>query len=315
MKETPRWMRVTLWAAAIYNLVWGFWVIARPDDLFVLAGIDPPNYPGVWQCVGMIVGVYGIGYACAALDPMRHWPIVLVGLLGKIFGPIGFFSPFILGTADQPGQLPLSWGWTIVTNDLIWWIPFSAILYLTFKSYNEPSQTAPLSVAQAGEQFRTQHGSTLKDLSSNQTLMMVFLRHSGCTFCREALADLGKQITQIRQQGVEPVIVHMGKNTSSDQSFARYGLSDLHRVSDPACQLYRAYDLGRGRWSDLFGPSIWRRGFLAAIVGRHGVGKLGGDGFQLGGLFLIRDNRIVYANRYRSAAERPIYCQIATETT
>ena len=38
----------------------------------------------------MIVGVYGIGYAIASTDPLRHWPIVLVNSLGKIFGPIGF---------------------------------------------------------------------------------------------------------------------------------------------------------------------------------------------------------------------------------
>ena len=42
--------------------------------------------------MGMIVGVYGIGYLIAARDPRTHWPIVLVGLLGKVFGPIGFVA-------------------------------------------------------------------------------------------------------------------------------------------------------------------------------------------------------------------------------
>ena len=39
-----------------------------------------PRYPQIWQCVGMIVGVYGVGYLVAASDPLRHWPIVLVGM-------------------------------------------------------------------------------------------------------------------------------------------------------------------------------------------------------------------------------------------
>jgi hypothetical protein len=59
----------------------------------------------------------------AALDPVRHWPIVLVGLLGKIFGPIGFVG------AAMKGEFPWIAGLTIITNDLIWWLPFAAILW------------------------------------------------------------------------------------------------------------------------------------------------------------------------------------------
>lgn len=70
----------------------------------------------------MIVGVYGIGYWVAASDPQRHWPIVLVGFLGKIFGPIGFLDAYMAGVFN------LKFGLTIITNDLIWWIPFYLIL-------------------------------------------------------------------------------------------------------------------------------------------------------------------------------------------
>jgi hypothetical protein len=70
----------------------------------------------------MIVGVYGIGYAIAASNPLRHWPIVLLGLLGKIFGPIGFVW------AASHGELPWIAGLTILTNDVIWWLPFALIL-------------------------------------------------------------------------------------------------------------------------------------------------------------------------------------------
>lgn len=76
----------------------------------------------------MIVGVYGIGYLIAARNPLRHWPITLVGLLGKILGPIGFVGAVI------DGQLPLAFGVTIITNDLIWWLPFGLILYRAFQA-------------------------------------------------------------------------------------------------------------------------------------------------------------------------------------
>lgn len=119
--QTPGWMRVWLRAAGIYNILWGAGVVLFPLALFEATGLQTPLYPSIWQCVGMIVGVYGIGYWIAATDPARHWPIVLVGLLGKIFGPIGF-----LITASR-GELPWSFGWTILFNDLLWWIPFVLI--------------------------------------------------------------------------------------------------------------------------------------------------------------------------------------------
>ncbi len=122
------WMRWWLLAAAVYNLVFGAWVIAFPTALFNWAGMSPPNYPEIWQCVGMIVGVYGIGYAIASADPLRHWPIVLVGFLGKIFGPIGFAQALLLE------RLPLKFGTILLTNDLVWWIPFGLILLNVWKS-------------------------------------------------------------------------------------------------------------------------------------------------------------------------------------
>ena len=123
----PAWMRVTLVLAAAYNLVWGAWVIVFPNALFDFAGMPAPNYPQIWQCVGMIVGVYGIGYLIAASDPRTHWPIVLVGFLGKVLGPIGFLEALVRG------DFPLRFGATIVTNDLVWWVPFGLILWHAWK--------------------------------------------------------------------------------------------------------------------------------------------------------------------------------------
>lgn len=116
------WMRHWLIAAGIYNLAWGAVTVLFPAWLFLLTGLEEPRYPFIWQCVGMIVGVYGVGYLAAASDPLRHWPIVLVGLLGKIFGPLGYVGGLIRG------DVPLAFGVTLPTNDLLWWIPFAMIL-------------------------------------------------------------------------------------------------------------------------------------------------------------------------------------------
>lgn len=115
-------MRRVLWAAAVYNVAWGAAVVLFPLAPFRWMGVPPPNYPALWQCVGMVVGVYGVGYACAATDPARHWPIVLVGFLGKLLGPVGFLF------AATHGALPWAFGWVNVTNDLLWLVPFALIL-------------------------------------------------------------------------------------------------------------------------------------------------------------------------------------------
>jgi hypothetical protein len=69
-------MKTCLLIAAIYNLAWGAFAIFAPRLPFQWLGIDPPNYPSLWQCIGMIVGVYGVGYAIAAYDTQRHWPTI-----------------------------------------------------------------------------------------------------------------------------------------------------------------------------------------------------------------------------------------------
>ena len=126
----PRWMTWVLYAAGAYNIAWGAFVILFPLAFFRWANVAPPNYPQIWQCLGMVVGVYGVGYAIAARSPFRHWPIILVGFLGKLLGPVGF-----LQTARR-GDWPWAFGWINVTNDLIWLAPFAWILYAAYKHWH-----------------------------------------------------------------------------------------------------------------------------------------------------------------------------------
>ncbi|MEM6363228.1 MAG: SelL-related redox protein [Planctomycetota bacterium] len=313
MSNSPNqpWMTWTLYAAGAYNLLWGTWVITRPMDMFRWTGIPEPTYPGIWQCVGMIVGVYGIGYAVAGTDPIRHWPIVLVGFLGKVLGPIGMLQNVLFIPEQTVGRFPASWLWLNVTNDLIWIIPFAGILYAAFKNWNQPdSNSRYRNIADANASVMTQHGNTLAELNHDRNVLLLFLRHSGCTFCREALADVQQQRQSIEQHATI-VLVHMGvENDATNRYFDHYKLSDVHRISDPDCKLYRTYDLPRGRLGQLFGPSVWLRGFSAAILGRHAVGPLGGDGFQMSGTFVVRNDRIEQRVQHQTVAERPDYCDL-----
>lgn len=117
-----RWARPVLVIAGIYNISWGLFMGMFPRIFFSVIDMQYPAYPWLWQCIGMFVGTFGVGYLLAALRPRRHWPMVFVGLLGKILGPAGFFITWLRG------NIPLNFGITIIFNDLIWWIPFILIL-------------------------------------------------------------------------------------------------------------------------------------------------------------------------------------------
>ena len=109
-------------AAAIYNLVWGTLVVLFPDALFRLIGAPIPTYPPIWQSVGMMVLVYAPGYWWVSRNPQGHARLIVIALMGKVFGPIGF------AWSAATGQLPLAFGLTILTNDLIWWPAFAFFL-------------------------------------------------------------------------------------------------------------------------------------------------------------------------------------------
>ena len=114
--------RPWLLAAAVYNAVWGSASVLFPEAFFWLIGLPQPNYLPLWQVVGMFVLVFAPGYWWAARHPARHRHLVLIGLAGKVLGPVGF------AWSAATGQLPLAFGLTILTNDLVWWPAFGLFL-------------------------------------------------------------------------------------------------------------------------------------------------------------------------------------------
>jgi len=116
--------RPWFYAAALYNLLWGSLTILFPHLFFQLIHVSVSDaLPlSLWQCIGMFVLVYAPAYWWAGRYPARYRHLILIGLLGKVLGPVGFVWAYL------HGQLPLAFGLTNLTNDVIWWPAF--ILYL-----------------------------------------------------------------------------------------------------------------------------------------------------------------------------------------
>lgn len=279
--------RRVLGLAALYNLAWGGFVVSFPNALFDWAGLERPLYPGIWQCVGMIVGVYGIGYWVASWDPYRHWPIVLVGFLGKIFGPIGFIDAYIRGVFN------LKFGATIVFNDLIWWIPFFLILRAAFR---ESENFWSHKKGRLLKELILPSGEGLLARSEGRSVIFHFVRHGGCTFCRESLEEISKaSIELIKDHDV--YVVHMGSPKQGEELSRKYDLKDVTLISDPDLVFYKSFKIRRASFFEAFNPRVLYRGIIAGVLKGHGVGGLGGDGFQMGGSFQVKDRKVIELHR------------------
>jgi hypothetical protein len=306
-EKAPAWALRVLLAAGIYNVLWGAWVVLFPHSWFHWLGMESPRYPELWQCIGMIVGCYGIGYAVAAFNPLRHWPIILVGLIGKVAGPIGFIQALVQET------LPIEFAWMILFNDLIWWVPFSALLLLAYKHHLGDLGQIPEMLLDGWQDYKTENGHRLGVLAQQQPILLIFLRHSGCTFCREMLHDLAQVRNELSDRQVLPVLVHMSAPQDFQKIISNYQLHNVEAVSDPERGLYRAFGLGRGNWVQLFGFPVWQRGWEAGVKSRQGVGMLDGDGFQMPGVFLIDQEEIRESFVHTHAGEKPDYLAMVNQ--
>ena len=157
-------------------------------------------------------------------------------------------------------------------------------------------------------EMQTNTGTTVAALSVTRPVMVVFLRHFGCTFCREALADIAQRRAAIEGGGTRLVFVHMSPADVAERYFRRYDLPGAVHVSDPECRFYRAFGLLKGNFRQLFGLQSWIRGFQAGVVDGHGVGTQQlGDGFQMPGIFVVQGGEIRESFIHKLASDRPDY--------
>lgn len=177
-------------------------------------------------------------------------------------------------------------------------------------SSGQASQAAEM--ATVLQQYRTETGRTLLELVDESPLLLIFLRHFGCSFCRQTLDDVSQIRDVIEGRGVRPVFVHLGTPERAKPYFDYYHLADVARVSDPDATLYArpVFALPRKNpFLHLVVPAVWK-GWLQGALRKHGIGMIQEDGAQMPGIFFLRDRLIVRAFRYRTIADQPDYMKL-----
>lgn len=305
----PGWTRTVLHWGGVYHVFAAAGVVVMGEWLDSRLGAAGPASPLMlegWHAVAVWLAVLGLGFLLAARDAYRHWPVVLMGVLSKLA------SSAWIGWDILQGRTPALMWWWVAVETVAWCIPLLAILQSAYEAGLARRRTIAPEVLRIALHRKTNLGVSLDELSRLSPVLVVFLRHMGCTFCREALADLAAKREKIEREGTRLVLVHMSSEETASRFFARYGFQDVQRISDPGRTLYRAFGLMRGRFGDVLGPKVWWRGFQAGVLGRHGVGPLMGDGFQMPGVFLLFHGEIVRSYRHQSAADRPDYLALVT---
>jgi peroxiredoxin len=167
-------------------------------------------------------------------------------------------------------------------------------------------------VAQALEGIRTESGASLLTLAEASPVLLVFLRHFGCSFCRQAISDISELKGELDKRGVRPVFVHLGTPERAKPFFEYYGIGDVERVSDPEALIYQNPVFALPRMHPaltLLQPSVWV-GWLKGALFKHGIGPIKEDGHQMQGIFFMKGPKIVRQFRYKTIADEPNYLKL-----
>ena len=142
----------------------------------------------------------------------------------------------------------------------------------------------------------------LGSVVDDRPLVLAFVRHFGCVFCREQVKKLQAEAGRMAGAGADLVVVGSGAPTFV-QGFREETGFDGRVLSDPNGKAFEAAGMHRGVLSTL-NPLTAVKGVFAMLRGTK-YGGVQGDNYQQGGVLVIVDGRVVYEYRSRYAGDEP----------
>lgn len=160
--------------------------------------------------------------------------------------------------------------------------------------------------------YRTESNRSLLEVVDEAPVLLIFLRHFGCSFCRQALDQVSLIRNEIAARGARPVFVHLGSPERAKPYFDYYQLSTVERVSNPNASLYQhpAFALARLHpYLNALSLKVWK-GWLSGALRKYGIGRIQEDGHQMPGVFFLKERKIVRGFRYQTIADEPDYLKL-----
>lgn len=294
-----------LFSAGIYHLLWALSVIFFPKYIFYHKTVESLSDTDLRFVIAAFNAALGVAYLTAMSNPLRHWRIILIGFVLKLFVVISYVYTKYTGTTE--GHLIYQKLWS---HQIIWLPLFAYILYCTYYYQqmldNELIRLNHQSVDELLKVYETNKKNNLIDLSNQQPVLLVFLRHFGCTFCKEFLINLQQARPCLESKNIKIILVNMLAIESAQDALKKYKLDDLEYVSDEEQLLYKAFKLKRGTFLSFFNFKVWMRVIYLLLIKKIAVSSSEGtDVFQMPGLFILFKGKVVNQHIYKTVADNP----------
>lgn len=115
-------MNFVLRFVAFFNVGAGLFMLIGYHETYKIIGMNKPDISFPIQLVGILVGLFGVGYYLVAKNPIENRNVLLLGFLSKLLGSC-------LGTwYVARGSLPLRFVLVYFFADVIYLPPFYLIL-------------------------------------------------------------------------------------------------------------------------------------------------------------------------------------------
>ncbi len=145
----------------------------------------------------------------------------------------------------------------------------------------------------------------LAPLWADTPVVLVLVRHFGCQFCREQVADMRHIRSQVEAAGARLVIIGNGTPPMLDAFIEDFGGDLEHVYTDPSRAVYDALGARSGSVLFMFDPRIWLNTIRSLRQGAR-PGRTRGDASQLGGVWVARaGGDVVFEHRSDVAGDHP----------
>jgi peroxiredoxin len=140
-------------------------------------------------------------------------------------------------------------------------------------------------------------------LWADRAAVLLFVRHFGCLFCRQQIADILPSLERIRAAGAELFVIGNG-SVAEARDFQHDHQLPVQLLTDPTRQAYCALDMRSGLGTVLR-PSVLARSLQALRAGFR-QSTVAGDPLQQGGVVIVGPDGVErYRYISRSAGDHP----------
>ena len=258
------------------------------------------NIPDFQLFFGVSNIALGVGTGLALINPLQKWPV--------------FVSAIFLGVIESAFILYLPF--SALTNPFL--IKNAYIIAFYFYVLNIVRQNYVVGTMPIKPQYHqalhrmwpNRSWKNLYECSWEYPLVVIFLRHFGCSFCKETLFGLKTHSQSIQKLGARTVIVHMAEHSEGQKVMEEYGLHETLHISDKDGIYYKYFGLPLGRLHNLFNLRVLIKSLILVSKGRSLPQGVQGNPFQLSGVFIVKNGKIEYASEGIEVTDTPNWNQI-----